>query len=87
MARLLGIIEMTLPPLTLPLDKCLHFIVGVLIYAVAHFISPIIGLVAVAIAAVGKEVYDRYNKGTVDLWDAVATIAGGLIGWTCSLSL
>ena len=80
---------MTLPPITLPLtlDKCLHFIVGVLIYAVAHFVSPIIGLMAVLAAAVGKEVYDHFHKDTHtdDIWDAAATIAGGVVGLICGL--
>ncbi len=37
--------------INLPHDKALHFIVGVLIYAAAHFISPVVGMIAVTIAA------------------------------------
>jgi len=78
---------MILPPLTLPLDKCLHFIVGVLIYAVAHFVSPMIGIIAVGVAAVGKEIYDWFHrdKHTPDVWDAVATIGGGVVGFICGI--
>lgn len=74
---------MTLPPQ----DKLAHFIGGAVIYAVAHFVSPFIGLTAVAVAAVGKEIYDWFHrdKHTPDVWDAVATMLGGLTGWVCSL--
>jgi hypothetical protein len=73
--------------INLPYDKALHFIVGVLIYAAAHFISPVVGMVAVTIAAVGKEVYDWFHRDrhTPDVWDAVATIAGGVVGLICGL--
>jgi len=73
----------------LPHDKALHFIVGVLIYAAAHFISPAVGMIAVTVAAVGKEVYDYMNRDrhTPDAWDAVATIAGGVIGFVCGLTI
>ena len=72
---------MTIPPQ----DKLAHFAVGVLIYAAAHFVSPIIGLAAVAVAAVGKEIYDWFHrdKHTPDVWDAVATMLGGLTGLIC----
>ena len=39
-------------------DKALHFIAGVLIFAVGHFASVLVGLGLVVLAAVGKEVYD-----------------------------
>jgi hypothetical protein len=73
----------------LPHDKALHFIVGVLIYAAAHFISPVVGMIAVAVAAVGKEVYDYMNrdKHTPDLWDAVATVLGGAAGFVSGLTI
>jgi len=70
-----------------PTDKLQHFVVGVLIYAVLHFADPLIGLGAVAVAAVGKEIYDWLNKEnhTPDAWDAVVTVAGGAVGWVCGL--
>lgn len=69
----------------LPDDKAKHLIVGVLVYAIAHFVSPIVGLAAVVVAAVGKEIYDWFHKEshTPDVWDAIATIAGGVLGWIC----
>jgi hypothetical protein len=73
----------------LPHDKALHFIVGVLIYAAAHFVSPVVGMIAVTVAAVGKEVYDYANrdKHTPDLWDAVATVLGGAAGFVSGLTI
>lgn len=73
----------------LPHDKALHFIVGVLIYAAAHFVSPVVGMAAVAVAAVGKEVYDYANrdKHTPDVWDAVATVLGGAAGFVSGLTI
>lgn len=71
----------------LPHDKALHVIVGALAYAVFHFANPVVGLIAATIAAVGKEVYDYANRDrhTPDAWDAVATLAGGAIGFVCGL--
>jgi hypothetical protein len=73
--------------INLPHDKLLHFIVGVLIYAAAHFINPVVGMVAVTVAGVGKEIYDWFcrDRHTPDLWDAVATMAGGVAGLICGL--
>ena len=35
-------------------DKVAHFSVGVVVYAVFHFLNPIIGLLCVALVAFGK---------------------------------
>lgn len=69
----------------LPHDKALHILVGVLVYAVAHFVSPVVGMAAVVVAAVGKEIYDKQHKDkhTPDVWDAIATIGGGFLGLIC----
>jgi len=73
----------------LPYDKALHIIAGVLVYAVAHFASPIIGMAAVAVVAVGKEVYDYMHKDkhTPDAWDAIATIGGGLLAFISGITI
>ena len=67
----------------IPSDKLSHFIAGLLIYALLHFISPVVGLLVVAVAAIGKEGYDYMNRGkhTPDVWDALATMLGGLAGF------
>lgn len=71
----------------MPYDKALHLIGGVLLYAAFHFVNVEAGLLAVVVAAVGKEVYDYFHKEnhTPDVWDAVATLAGGCIGFICGL--
>jgi len=68
---------------SIPPDKTAHFAVGVLVYALLHFIDPAVGLLGVAVAAVGKEVYDYLHRdtNTPDVWDAVATMLGGGIGF------
>lgn len=73
--------------MTIPHDKALHFIAGVLIFAVAHFGGIWVGVAAVTVAAVGKEIYDWFHrdKHTPDIWDAVATVLGGVVGFTCCI--
>jgi hypothetical protein len=73
----------------LPYDKALHIIAGVLVYAAAHFVNPLVGMAAVTAAAVGKEVYDYMHKDkhTPDAWDAIATIGGGLLAFICGIKL
>lgn len=68
-------------------DKVAHFSVGVIVYAMLHFISPVAGMVGVVAVAFGKEAYDyrHRDKHTPDIWDAVATIAGGLVGFVCGV--
>lgn len=70
-----------------PTDKMAHFIVGVLIYAVLHFVGIGFALLMVVIAAIGKEVYDYFNraKHTPEFMDAFATILGGCVGLVCTL--
>ena len=71
--------------MNIPTDKLLHFIVGVLIYAVMHFTG--FGMAAVVLAAVGKEIYDYFHRDvhTPDVWDALVTICGGVAGYVCTL--
>jgi uncharacterized membrane protein len=75
--------------LKLPHDKALHILVGVLLYAGFHFLSPMIGMVVVTTAAISKEIYDymHRDKHTPDVWDAIATVAGGCVGFICSVRL
>ena len=35
----------------------------------------------VFLAAMGKEIFDLFSGGVVDIWDIVATIAGGYFMW------
>lgn len=72
---------------TLPHDKCLHIIVGLIIFTAVHFVSIEMGIAAVALAGLGKEFADWYTgHGTADVWDFVATVVGGIFGWICSFT-
>ena len=65
----------------LPLDKSHHFISGSILFALLHpFILPLCALAAVAAVAVAKEIWDHFNPPhCAEVYDALATIAGGLI--------
>lgn len=68
-------------------DKQAHFIVGLLAYMVFHFVGIGVALVVVAAMAIGKEIYDWFHRDrhTPDVWDAVATMVGGVAGFICGL--
>lgn len=61
-------------------DKKKHFIAGFLIAAVISlFFGYLIGIAAAAVAAAGKEAYDKISgKGTPELLDFIATILGAV---------
>ena len=66
-------------------DKANHFIYGVVLFILLAFIrSPEIALAIVVAVGIAKEIYDKYSEtGTPDIWDAVATTAGGAAGYLC----
>ena len=67
-------------------DKQLHFLGGiVLALAFGLFLGAWVGLTAAIIAGIAKELYDMTGRGTPDVMDAVATIVGGLVGFTLIL--
>ena len=66
-----------------PCDKQMHFICGLVI---AALLTPFIGaysILVVAVIAALKEIYDARHpdKHTADIWDWVATVLGGLVGF------
>jgi hypothetical protein len=68
----------------LPQDKANHFIYGLIIFAVVAIISnAMFGLGVCTIAAFAKELYDlqHVDRHTPDIYDAIWTIAGGVIGF------
>ena len=67
----------------LPLDKITHTLAGAAIAAAMLPWGVIPALVAVAVAAVGKELWDSTGRGTPDHIDALVTVLGGcaMIGW------
>jgi ABC-type xylose transport system permease subunit len=67
--------------LKLAYDKKLHIIAGLLVAVVSHSLTESLWVAFIASLVVGaaKEAYDATGRGTVDLWDFVATAAGGLL--------
>lgn len=63
-------------------DKLIHFTAGILAFAaILPFAGPLFAFAVACIAAVGKEAYDHLTgKGTPELLDAAATVAGGGVG-------
>lgn len=66
----------------IPHDKLLHFYYGSLVASVLTVtVGILLSILIVLMMAIGKEVYDKYNNGTVDVWDAVWTGLGGAVVW------
>ena len=67
----------------MPTDKLLHFLVGIAIAAILYPFGVLPTMLAVTIAAIGKELRDMRGHGTPEVLDALATLAGGavLLGW------
>lgn len=65
------------------LDKITHTLAGATIAAALLPWGVIPALLAVVLAAVGKEVWDAQGHGTPDHIDALVTVLGGcaMIGW------
>lgn len=61
-------------------DKILHTLAGATIgFTVALLAGWIVALICVLAAGAGKEVYDKFHPDhTVDLYDALATVGGGM---------
>lgn len=72
---------------SIPADKVFHFTGGTILFALAlPFTGPVYAVAAVTIVGFAKEVYDSVNKDThtPDIWDALATAAGGALGYFCT---
>lgn len=65
----------------IPADKIYHCLIGVILFAIGNLVGY--GLLVAIVGAIGKEIYDYLHKDThtPDVWDAVATILGGLLGY------
>ena len=63
-------------------DKICHFLVGAFIVIIGTLVSgnDIVGLIAMAVAGVGKELFDYLSYGKFGFFDMFATLAGGVIG-------
>lgn len=64
----------------IPPDKARHYIAGSLLAAVGALHSIAIGLLLCVVFAIAKEARDRITRrGTPELLDSLATLAGGLV--------
>ena len=66
-------------------DKKLHLLAGLALSILAGlFVYPLIGLATAAVVGALKEIIWDWllKKGTPELLDFVATVAGGVIGYT-----
>lgn len=61
------------------LDKITHALAGAAIAAALLPLGVTPALLAIVIAAVGKELWDAQGHGTPDHIDALATVAGGVL--------
>jgi hypothetical protein len=66
---------------SIPTDKVYHCLGGVVLFAIGQLFGY--GLALAIIGAITKEIYDYFHqdKHTPDIWDAIATILGGLLGY------
>lgn len=72
---------------SIPADKVYHFAGGAILFAVLlPFAGPVYAVASVVVIGFAKELYDAMNKAnhTPDIWDALATAAGGLLGLFCT---
>lgn len=70
---------------SIPKDKYIHFAVGTVAFTAVYMATrnPTAAIIGVGLAAVGKELYDGVTgRGTPDVNDALATLAGGMMPWT-----
>lgn len=83
-ARLVDLVTPYIPATiaaVIPVDKILHFAVGLLLAILAAAISPSIwfALLLVLALAVAKEYYDLHQGREFSLADCLATVAGGVV--------
>lgn len=69
------------------IDKLYHFIAGVIIFWISSYFMQF-AIIPVIIIAILKEIHDKVIKHSyMDIWDIVATIAGGIIMWVILCAL
>jgi hypothetical protein len=78
----------------IPIDKSNHIIYGLMIYTIVYFLSKmfkkrsvLISFLFVVMVGILKEVFDSQNASmhSVEMYDVVSTIIGGLLGVIISL--
>ena len=64
---------------SLPLDKIVHLLVGMLLVALLYPFGLVLSLVASVALAFAKESFDYWSYGGFDLKDLGATILGAIL--------
>lgn len=64
---------------SIPHDKLLHFIAGIIISLIFSVITPYIALISAALFGIIKEIYDKISYGGFSWMDFLATSLGGLL--------
>lgn len=64
---------------SLPLDKIVHFLVGMVILSLLYPFGLVLSLVASVVLAFAKEAFDYWSYGGFDLKDLGATILGAIL--------
>lgn len=67
------------------LERSLLMLGGVFIFALAHFLGNGFGIAAVVLIAAANEFAEWWEDGTPDWRNAAAVLAGGGLGWSCTL--
>ena len=69
----------------IPDDKVRHALGGAVLFTIIAPFDSHVAYATVVTAAIVKEIYDRLHSSihTPDVWDAVATVAGGSVGLVC----
>lgn len=67
----------------IPVDKLFHLLAGCAVAGALHPFGVLAAVVALLVVGIGKEVYDHFGHGTVDVYDFMATVWGGavMLGW------
>ena len=65
----------------IPKDKKAHFIMGAVAATVVTLLTgnPLWGTLAAVVVGAAKEGYDATGRGTVDVWDFIATATGAVV--------
>lgn len=66
--------------MNIQIDKQAHFWWGWCIAATVYPLGIVFAVLVSAFMGAAKEVWDKNDHGTPDLYDALATIVGGLTG-------
>lgn len=64
-----------------PTDKTLHISAGIITYSIADYFQFEKPIRYVLLVSAGKEIYDHYNDGSVELGDILAGLTGGVIAF------